>query len=90
MSLEKRRLGKSHIQVSRLDLGCVTFGREIDEATSIQLMSAALDLDINPIDTAEAYGGDQARQYRHNVLEWMTHVKFPPKCALRKRSSDDD
>ena len=65
---KRRRLGKSHIQVSRLRLGCVTFGREIDEATSIQLMSAALDFDINPIDTAEAYGGDQAQRYRHNVL----------------------
>lgn len=68
MSLEKRRLGKSHVQVSRLGLGCVTSGREIDEVTSIQLVSAALDFDINLIDTAEAYGGDQARQYRHNVL----------------------
>jgi aryl-alcohol dehydrogenase-like predicted oxidoreductase len=66
--LEKRRLGKTDIQVSRLGLGCVTFGREIDEATSSRLMGSALDLGITLIDTAEAYGGGQARQYRRNTL----------------------
>jgi len=50
--LEKRRLGKTDIQVSRLGLGCVTFGREIDEVTSSRLMSSALDFGITLIDTA--------------------------------------
>jgi aryl-alcohol dehydrogenase-like predicted oxidoreductase len=67
-SLEKRRLGKTDIQVSRLGLGCVAFGREIDEVTSSRLMSSALDFGITLIDTAEAYGGGQARQYRRNTL----------------------
>jgi aryl-alcohol dehydrogenase-like predicted oxidoreductase len=49
-------------------LGCVTFGREIDEAESFRLLDYALDRGINLIDTAEAYGGGQARQYRRNVL----------------------
>ena len=66
--MENRRLGKTDIQVSRLGLGCVTFGREIDEATSGRLMSSALDFGITLIDTAEAYGGGQARQYRRNTL----------------------
>jgi predicted aldo/keto reductase-like oxidoreductase len=67
-SLEKRRLGRTDIRVSRLGLGCATFGREIDELTSGRLMSAALDFDITLFDTAEAYGGGQARQYRRNIL----------------------
>jgi aryl-alcohol dehydrogenase-like predicted oxidoreductase len=66
--LEKRLLGKTDIQVSRLGLGCVTFGREIDEVASSRLMSAALDFGVTLIDTAEAYGGGQARQYRRNTL----------------------
>lgn len=66
--LDKKRLGRTDIQVGRLGLGCVTFGREIDEAMSGQLMSAALDLDMTLFDTAEAYGGGQARQYRRNTL----------------------
>ena len=66
--LEKRQLGRSEIYLSRLGLGCVTFGREIDEKTSCQLMSAALDFDVKLFDTAEAYGGGQARQYRRNTM----------------------
>ena len=66
--MEKKRLGTTDIQVSRPGLGCATFGREIDERTSGRVMSAALDFDITLFDTAEAYGGGQARQYRHNTL----------------------
>jgi len=77
--LEKRRLGKTDIQVSRLGLGCVTFGRETDEAASIRLISSALDFGITLIDTAEAYGGGQARQYRRNTLwVWTTVCSSSP------------
>jgi 1-deoxyxylulose-5-phosphate synthase len=66
--LEKRQLGKTDLQVSRLGLGCTTFGREIDEAASCQVMAAALDLGLTLFDTAEAYGGGQAQQYRRNAF----------------------
>jgi len=66
--LERRQLGKTDLQVSRLGLGSATFGREIDEPTSGRLMSSALDLGINLFDTAESYGGGQAQQYRRNSL----------------------
>jgi len=46
----------------------VTFGREIDERQSFRLMDYALQNGITLFDTAEAYGGGQARQYRRNVL----------------------
>ena len=41
--METRQLGKTDIQVSRLGLGCVTFGREIDEATSSRLRTDWID-----------------------------------------------
>jgi aryl-alcohol dehydrogenase-like predicted oxidoreductase len=66
--LEKRQLGKTGIQVSRLGLGCTTFGREIDEAASGRVMEAALDFGLTLFDTAEAYGGGQAQQYRRNAF----------------------
>ena len=66
--MDKKRLGRTNIEVSRLGLGCVTFGREIDEPASTRLMSAALDLGMTLFDTAEAYGGGQAREYRRNTL----------------------
>lgn len=42
---------------SRIGLGCVTFGREIDEAASFALLDHALERGITHFDTAAAYGG---------------------------------
>jgi aryl-alcohol dehydrogenase-like predicted oxidoreductase len=66
--LEKRQLGKTDVRVSRLGLGCTTFGREIDEASSCHVMAAALDFGLTLFDTAEAYGGGQAQQYRRSAF----------------------
>jgi aryl-alcohol dehydrogenase-like predicted oxidoreductase len=55
--MQYRQLGKSALKVSSLGLGCVTFGREIDEAASFAVMDHALSRGINLFDTAEAYGG---------------------------------
>ena len=54
--MEYRQLGRSGLQVSALGLGCVTFGREIDEAASFAVMDYALERGITLFDTAEAYG----------------------------------
>jgi aryl-alcohol dehydrogenase-like predicted oxidoreductase len=43
--------------VSAVGLGCVTFGREIDEASSLVMMDAAVARGIALFDTAAAYGG---------------------------------
>lgn len=56
------------MEVSRIGLGCVTFGREIDEQASFDILDRALDAGINFLDTAEAYGGGQARKYRREQL----------------------
>src|SRR5688500_1397239 len=55
--MEYRQLGKTALHVSSLGLGCVTFGREIDEATSFTVLDHARSRGINLLDTAEAYGG---------------------------------
>lgn len=41
----------------RIGLGCVTFGREIDEAASFALLDHALERGVTHFDTASAYGG---------------------------------
>ncbi len=66
--MEMRQLGSSGVLVSRLGLGCATFGREIDEAGSFKIMDAALESGITLFDTAESYGGGQARQHRRDRL----------------------
>jgi 1-deoxyxylulose-5-phosphate synthase len=66
--MEQRTLGKSAIRASRIGLGCTTFGREIPEAAAFRIMDYAVEQGITLFDTAEAYGGGQAREYRRNLL----------------------
>jgi aryl-alcohol dehydrogenase-like predicted oxidoreductase len=45
------------LPVSPVGLGCVTFGREIGEAASFDLLDHALEKGVRLFDTAAAYGG---------------------------------
>ena len=54
--MERKRLGRTSFDVGRLSLGCVTFGREIDEATSFGILDYATERGMNLLDTAAAYG----------------------------------
>lgn len=55
MTIERRPLGDTGLQVSAIGLGCVTFGREIDAATSFEILDHARASGINLLDTAAAY-----------------------------------
>ena len=91
------RLGRSSLSVSRLSLGCVTFGREIDEDTSFSILDHAIDLGINLVDTAPAYGAGRsetivgkwlaARRCRDRVL--VQTKMLPPLDAQRVAESLD-
>lgn len=54
-------LGKSGVKVSKIALGCMSFGREADEKESIQMVNIAFDNGINFFDTANSYsnGGSE-------------------------------
>jgi len=57
--VEKRRLGRSGLEVSALGLGCMgmsEFYGPGDDAESIATIHAALDAGINLLDTADVYG----------------------------------
>jgi aryl-alcohol dehydrogenase-like predicted oxidoreductase len=66
--IPKTRIPKTNLDVSRLALGCVTFGREIDQTSSFAVLDHALESGITLFDTAEAYGGGQARATRLRTL----------------------
>jgi aryl-alcohol dehydrogenase-like predicted oxidoreductase len=53
--MEYRQFGSTGLRVSPIVLGCMTFGRDIDEAASIPIVRGALDAGINFIDTANVY-----------------------------------
>lgn len=63
--LDTKPLGRSGKQISAIGLGCVTFGREIDEDQSYRILDYAVENGITFLDTAEAYGGGQAREGRN-------------------------
>ena len=62
--IDKKPLGRSGKEISGIGLGCVTFGREIDEDQSYRILDYAVEKGITFLDTAEVYGGGQARQGR--------------------------
>jgi aryl-alcohol dehydrogenase (NADP+) len=53
--MEHVRLGKTGLQVSRICLGTMTFGLQIDEETSVAILDRAAERGVTFIDTADAY-----------------------------------
>jgi aryl-alcohol dehydrogenase-like predicted oxidoreductase len=59
MTLKLRNLGSQGLRVSELGLGCMGMSQsygQADEAESVATLHRALDLGLNFLDTAEAYG----------------------------------
>jgi aryl-alcohol dehydrogenase-like predicted oxidoreductase len=53
--MENISLGRSELSVSRICLGTMTFGEQVDQATAHRLLDHAVARGINFIDTAEMY-----------------------------------
>ena len=66
--MKRRPLGKTGLEVSSIGLDCVTFGREIDQPTSFEILDHALEKGINLLDTAEAYAAGESERV---VGEWI-------------------
>src|SRR6185437_3554712 len=58
--MQKRKLGKSNLEVSALGLGCMGlsygYGPAVDKQTGISLLRAAVERGVTFFDTAEEYG----------------------------------
>jgi aryl-alcohol dehydrogenase-like predicted oxidoreductase len=58
--MQKRKLGKSNLEVSALGLGCMDlsygYGPAADKPQAISLLRTAVERDITFFDTGEAYG----------------------------------
>jgi aryl-alcohol dehydrogenase-like predicted oxidoreductase len=53
--MEYRRLGRSGLNISKLVLGTMNFGRPTDKTESFKIVDAAIDAGINTIDCADVY-----------------------------------
>ena len=71
--MEYVRLGHSGMKVSRICLGCMSFGSGfnwmVPEETSFGIVRTALDLGINFFDTANVYSGGESEQILGRALK---------------------
>jgi aryl-alcohol dehydrogenase-like predicted oxidoreductase len=76
--MQKRKLGKSNLEVSALGLGCMgmsfSYGPPKDEQEMISLLRTAVDRGVTFFDTAEVYGPFTMRY-------WWVKRSLP--CATR-------
>ena len=67
--MEYRRLGKSGLPVSELSFGSwITFGNQIDNSVSKQLLIKAFDAGINFFDNAEAYAHGRSEEVMGKII----------------------
>ncbi|HWK20272.1 MAG TPA: aldo/keto reductase [Microbacteriaceae bacterium] len=64
--MQTRRIGG--LDVSVIGLGCNQFGRTLDEADSIEVISAAIDAGITHFDSSDTYGLGQSEEYLGKAL----------------------
>src|SRR5689334_20875452 len=62
MTITRRRLGQSGLEVSSLCLGAMMFGDRADAAEAERIVRRARDSGINFIDTADAYAGGRSEE----------------------------
>jgi aryl-alcohol dehydrogenase-like predicted oxidoreductase len=67
--MQSRRLGKSGIVVSEICLGTMTFGSQLDEKASFEIMDYAMDHGIDFFDTAEMYPIPPKTEWVHRTEE---------------------
>ena len=67
--MKYRSLGSSGLKVSAIGLGTNQFGGKVDRGTAIDIVHAALDAEVNLIDTADVYRGGTSEEYIGAALE---------------------
>lgn len=82
--IPRTALGHSDLQVSRICLGTMTFGEQVDEATAHDLLDHAVERGINFIDTAEMYAVP-ARRETYGATETIIGRWFAARPGMRQR-----
>ena len=77
--MEYTKLGKTEIEISKLCVGCMSFGKAgtmhdwtLDEAESEKVIGHALELGINFFDTANGYSAGTSEEYLGRALKNLT------------------
>jgi aryl-alcohol dehydrogenase-like predicted oxidoreductase len=82
--MQNVQLGRSDLQVTPICLGTMTFGEQVDEATSHAILDRSLERGVNFIDTAEMYSVP-ARPETFGATEKILGNWFAKHPAARKK-----
>jgi aryl-alcohol dehydrogenase-like predicted oxidoreductase len=98
--MERRRLGSSDLEISRVGIGTAPIGSRPgewwvnwgpqDESDSIQAIHAALGGGVNWVDTAPFYGWGHAGEVVGRALAGRDDVLVFTKCGTLRRDDGDD
>ena len=79
--MEYTKLGKTDIEVSKLCVGCMSFGKAgtmhdwtLNETESEKLVKKALDLGINFFDTANGYSAGTSEEYLGKAIKKLRNT----------------
>jgi L-galactose dehydrogenase len=90
--MEKRRLGKTNLQVSALSFGASALGgvfRNVKEEAAIASVHAALEAGINYFDVAPAYGGTRSETVLGKALKGITRDRYMLSTKVGKYTNPD-
>jgi len=89
--MQYKTLGKSGLLVSELCLGAMTFGKELNEADSINMIHHFLDQGGNFIDTADVYvGGESEKIVGKAIKDRRSEVVLATKVRMRVGPNPND
>jgi aryl-alcohol dehydrogenase-like predicted oxidoreductase len=83
-AMQKIQLGRSDLKVAPICLGTMTFGEQVDEATSHAILDRALESGIDFIDTAEMYAVP-ARAETYGATETIIGRWLAQRPGMRQR-----
>ena len=83
-AIDQTRLAHSDLHVSRICLGTMTFGQQVDEVTSHALLDHAVARGVNFIDTAEMYAVP-ARRETYGATETIIGRWLAARPGMRQR-----
>ena len=91
--MKYQRMGRSGLQVPPLCLGTMTFGLQVDQATSFNILDEAFEQKLTFLDTADVYplGGDLSTigETERIIGEWMKQrgnrhkIQLATKCFAK-------
>src|SRR6266481_5270411 len=88
--MQKRKLGKTNLEVSAIGLGCMGmsfgYGPAVSKREGISLIRAAVDHGVTFFDTAEVYGPYTGKQAGLDSLP--AHIKEVAEASLKRLKTD--